>query len=243
VLPAASAYEKDGTFMNAERRVQRVRTAVTPPGQAKSDWEILCDVARAMGHGKQFAFRSAAEIWDEIRSVWPAGAGISYARLEHGGLQWPCPTEAHPGTTILHSESFPVGTRATLRRIDYEPTEEQISAEFPFRLTTGRTLYQFNAGTMTRRTANRELHPEDYLDMAPADAERMGLRNGDRVRVVSHHGEGKLPVRVNDALPAGQLFATFHVVESGLNEVTSPQRDRHEGTPEYKVVAVRVEKE
>jgi formate dehydrogenase major subunit len=243
VLPAASAYEKDGTFMNAERRVQRVRAVVPPPGHAKADWEILCEVARAMGHGNQFSFRHAGEIWDEIRSVWPAGAGISYARLEHGGLQWPCPTEAHPGTTILHAERFPVGPRATLRCIAYEATTEQISAEFPFRLTTGRTLYQFNAGTMTRRTANRELHPEDYLDMAPDDAERMRLKTGDRVRVVSRHGEGKLPVRVNDALPAGQLFATFHVVESGLNDVTSPHRDRHEGTPEYKVVAVRVERE
>ena len=241
VLPASSSFEKDGTFMNGERRVQRVRAAVPAPGEAKADWEILCEVARAMGHGGQFAFSSAGEIWDEIRSVWPAGAGISYARLEQGGLQWPCPDEAHPGTSILHAESFPAGRRATLRGIDFEATAEAVTPEFPLLLTTGRTLYQFNAGTMTRRTANQRLQPDDYLDIAPADAARLGLKDGDRVKVVSRHGEGRLPLRVSTALSPGQLFATFHTVAAGLNEVTSPHRDRHEGTPEYKVVAVRLE--
>jgi formate dehydrogenase major subunit len=242
VLPASSSFEKDGTFMNGERRVQRVRRAVPAPGTAKADWEILCEVARAMGHGDQFAYQSAGEIWDEIRSVWPAGAGISYARLEQDGLQWPCPDEAHPGTTILHAETFPSGRRATLRTIDFEPTVETVTPDFPLLLTTGRTLYQFNAGTMTRRTANQQLQPQDYLDIAPADASRLGLRDGDRVRVVSRHGEGRLPLRVSVALSPGQLFATFHTVAAGLNEVTSPHRDHHEGTPEYKVVAVRLEK-
>jgi formate dehydrogenase major subunit len=151
-LPACSPFEKDGTFMNSERRVQRVRKALEPLGHSKPDWEILCAVARAMGFKEQFDFHAPADIWNEVRALWKAGAGISHARLESGGLQWPCPSETHPGTTILHTGSFPHGPRAPLKRVEFEATVETPTAEFPFLLTTGRTLYQFNAGTMTMRT-------------------------------------------------------------------------------------------
>jgi formate dehydrogenase major subunit len=241
-LPACSSFEKDGTFMNSERRVQRVRKALEPAGRSEPDWKIIRDVAAAMGCKEQFDFNSAGEIWNEVRAVWKAGAGISYARLERDGLQWPCPSEDHPGTSILHTKSFPHGPRAALQRVEFEATTEIPTGEFPFMLTTGRTLYQFNAGTMTMRTPNALLRPTDTLDMAPADADRLGLRDGERVRVRSRHGEALIPARHDPRVKRGELFATFHTVEAFLNRLTSPRRDRIVMTPEFKVVAVSVEK-
>ena len=241
-LPACSSFEKDGTFMNSERRVQRVRKAIEPIGHSKPDWEIIRDVARQMGFRAQFAFQSPEDIWNEVRAVWSAGAGIAYSRLEHGGLQWPCPTPDHPGTAILHANRFSNGPRAPLGRVEFMPTTETATADHPFLLTTGRSLYQFNAGTMTRRTPNAGLRPADMLDVAPADAARLGLRDGDRVRVRSRHGETTLPVKVADGVRAGELFATFHGTDAFLNTLTGPCRDRLAHTPEYKVVAVNIEK-
>jgi len=241
-LPACSSFEKDGTFMNSERRVQRVRKALEPIGNSKPDWEIVCAVAKAIGFAEQFAFQSAEEIWNEVRAVWKAGAGISYARTDHGGLQWPCPSEDHPGTTILHRDSFPHGQRAPLKRVEFAVTVETQTAEFPFLLTTGRTLYQFNSGTMTMRTQNAKLRETDTLDISPADARRLDLHDGDRVRVRSRHGEAAIPLRLDPRVKPGELFATFHAVEVFLNNLTSPHRDRVVMTPEYKVVAVAVER-
>jgi formate dehydrogenase major subunit len=241
-LPAASSFEKDGTFMNAERRVQRVRKAIEPVGASKPDWEIICDVARAMGKGSLFSFSSAKEIWNEIRSVWKAGAGISYERLERGGLQWPCPTEDHPGTQVLHAETFPGGKRAGFRQVEYRATGETADKEYPFTLITGRTLYQFNAGTMTSRTANRLLRPHDCLDISAEDARKAGLSNGARVRIRSRYGQAILPIRIDESVQPGELFATFHTPEVFLNYLTSPRRDSYVSTPEYKVTAVRLEK-
>lgn len=241
-LPAASNFEKDGTFMNGERRVQRVRKVIEPLGHAKADWQIICLMAQAFGKGDLFNFNSAEAIWNEVRRVWQAGAGLDYPRLDHAGIQWPCPSDDHPGTTILHGESFPIGKQATLRRIPYQPTPEVTSAEFPFLLTTGRTLYQFNAGTMTLRTRNVELHPSDVLDIAPADAGRLVVADGEKVRLRSAYGEAVLALRINEAVKPGELFATFHSEEVFLNNLTSPQRDKQTLAPEYKVTAVRIEK-
>jgi formate dehydrogenase major subunit len=241
-LPVASSFERDGTFMNSERRVQRVRKAIEPPGQSKADWEIICDLARAMGKGEFFDFHSPEEIWEEIRAVWMAGHGITYARLDQRGLQWPCPTEDHPGTAVLHAKSFASGSRAPLKRIAFNATEETTSPEFPFLLTTGRTLYQFNAGTMTMRTANAELRPIDTLDISSEDAKRLALDEGKQVRVRSRHGDAILPLRINPVVKAGELFATFHTTQVFLNRLTGPERDSIVHTPEYKVVAVRIEK-
>jgi formate dehydrogenase major subunit len=241
-LPAASSFEKDGTFMNAERRIQRVRKAIDPVGSARSDWEIICDVARAMGKADLFSFSSAEQIWDEIRSVWRAGAGITYERLEQGGLQWPCPAETHPGTQILHEEAFSMGKRAALRPIEYQATAEAPDGEYPFTLITGRTLYQFNAGTMTSRTANNLLRPNDCLDISAADAGRLRLSDGQRVRICSRYGQAILPIKIQDSVRPGELFATFHTPAVFLNLVTSPYRDTYVGTPEYKVTAVRLDR-
>jgi formate dehydrogenase major subunit len=239
-LPACSSFEKEGTFMNAERRVQRVRAAIEAAGQSRPDWAIICEVARAMGQGGAFRFSSAEAIWDEVRRVWPEAAGITYARLEREGLRWPCPTVDHPGTEILHRDAFSRDTRARLEPIVVEPTAEQVDASFPFLLTTGRTLYQFNAGTMTRRTPNNVLRPTDVIEMAPADAHRLALHDGEDVRVESRYGIATLPLHVADGMTPGTLFATFHAPDVFLNRVTGPHRDRTTGAPEYKVTAVRV---
>jgi formate dehydrogenase major subunit len=240
-LPAASSFEKDGTFMNAERRIQRVRKAIAPVGASKTDWEIICDVARAMGKGDFFNFSSPEEIWNEVRSVWKAGAGISYERLETGGLQWPCPAEDHPGTQTLHVGTFSVGKEAALRRVEYRASEEVADSEYPFILNSGRTLYHFNAGTMTLRTANKLLRPDDCLDISSEDAGRLGLSDGQRVQIRSRYGEAVLPIKIGDSVRSGELFSTFHMPQVFLNRVTSSHRDKYVGTPEYKVTAVRLE--
>jgi formate dehydrogenase major subunit len=242
ILPACSSFEKDGTFMNAERRIQRVRKAVAQVGQSRSDWEIICAVARAMGKGHAFAYATPEAIWDEVRAVWKGGHGISYARIEGEGLQWPCPSDDHPGTEILHRDSFAAGARARLRAIDFRPTEEVVSPEYPFLLTTGRTLHQFNAGTMTGRTANTVLRPIDLLEMAPADATRLSLGEGEQVRLVSRYGSAVLPLQVSRRVKPGELFATFHTRDVFLNHVIGPHRERFTGTPEYKVTAAKVER-
>jgi len=240
-LPAASSFERDGTFMNAERRIQRIRKTIEPMGQSKPDWEIICALAKAMGKSQFFNYNSAEEIWNEIRAVWPGGRGITYQRLDEAGLQWPCPDEKHPGTEVLHAESFPIGKKAALRRIPYRPTTEVTTEEFPFVLITGRTLYQFNAGTMTMRTPNVELRATDLLDISKEDADRLQLQDGERVRVRSRYGEATLPVRITSSVKTGELFATFHTAEVLLNRLTSGHRDRYVKTPEYKVTAVRIE--
>jgi formate dehydrogenase major subunit len=195
-----------------------------------------------MGHRARFAFDSAAAVWDEVRDVWPDGAGMTYARLDSGGLQWPCRDTNDPGTTILHATRFASQTTAALRRIDYVPSPETADAAFPFLLTTGRTLYQFSAGTMTGRTPNRELRPTDTLDLSGSDAERLGIHDGDLIRVRSRYGAAVLPARIAPTMSAGCVFATFHDPQVFLNRVTGPHRDRLVGAPEYKVTAVALDK-
>jgi formate dehydrogenase major subunit len=240
-LPACSSFEKEGTFMNAERRIQRVRAALRPAGQSKPDWQIICEIAQAMG-GQGFNFVSPEEIWNEVRALCAGGRGMTYPRLDTEGLQWPCPAVDHPGTPTLHIDAFAAGPRAALQAVEYRPSPETVSAAYPFQLTTGRCLYQFNAGTMTGRTPNRELRPSDLLDMSPDDASENGFRDGEQVRVVSRYGSAVLPVHVDEAMVRGQLFATFHTPGFCINALTGPHRDPTAGTPEYKLTAVRVER-
>ena len=242
-LPAASVFERDGTFMNSDRRVQHIRQVVPPPDQAKSDAWILCEIGRRLGNPGQFAFADAEAIWNEIRTVWPAGAGLSYQRLERESLHWPCPTETHPGTPVLHEGSFAAGPRAELAIIPYIRTAETTDRRYPFLLTTGRSLYHFNAGTMTGRTPNVELHAADHLEMTAEDAAALGLNEGARAVVTSRYGTTVLPVRISDQLMRGTLFTTFHDPVLFVNRITSPLRDRYVETPEYKVTAVAVNAE
>ncbi len=239
-LPAASVFEREGTFMNSDRRVQRVRQAVPPPGEARPDWWIIQQLAARMGHAGKFAFDGPPAIWDEVRAVWPAGAGLSYRRLEQESINWPCPAEDHPGTPFLHAERFAIGPRATLACIAAIPAAEQCDGEYPFLLTTGRTLAHFNAGTMTYRTHNRVLQRSDTLDMALSDAQRLGLQEGESVQLASRYGSVVVPLRVSDRVKPGELFCSFHRPELFINRVTSPYRDRMVKSPEYKVTAVSV---
>lgn len=241
-LPAASVFERDGTFMNSDRRVQRVRAAIAPSGDSKPDWWIIQQIAQRMDHRHGFDFVDAQAIWDEVRAVWPAGAGLSYARLEHESINWPCPDEHHPGTPILHRERFAQHEKATLACIPFVPTREQCDADYPLLLTTGRTLHHFNAGTMTYRTPNRLLHPTDTLDMSPQDASALGIGEGENVRIGSRYGETVLPVHISNRIKPGELFATFHLPALQVNQLTSNERDRLVHAPEYKVTAVRVKR-
>ena len=241
-FPATTSFEKDGTFMNGERRVQRIRAAVSPRGNAKSDLEIICDLAAAMGFEKDFAFKTAEGVWDEVRAVWPPGYGITYERIEKASIQWPCPDIDHPGTEVLHGESFSNGVAAALKRIKYRPTKEVVTDDFPFMLTTGRVLEQFNAGTMTMRTPNKELRPTDLLQMSKADSQRLSIADGEKVRLLSNYGEAVLPVEITNKVKTGELFASFHDPAVFLNYATGPTRDRFTQAPEFKVTAVRIEK-
>ncbi len=241
-LPATTSFEKDGTFMNGERRIQRIRTAVSPRGNSRSDLEIICDLARKMGFAEDFAFESAEDVWNEVRAVWPPGYGITYDRIEKAGIQWPCPDLDHPGTEILHGESFSNGVAAALRRIKYRPTKEVVSDEYPFMLTTGRVLEQFNAGTMTMRTPNAKLRPTDRLMISHADSKKLAIANGESVRLKSAYGEAVLPAEVTAKVKDGELFASFHDPRVFLNYATGPTRDRFTQAPEFKVTAVQIEK-
>ena len=239
-LPAASPFEKEGTYMNGERRVQRVRQVVPPKGGSRTDMAILGALAERLGAGQHFRHPDAAAVWDEARQVWPAIAGISHGRLDReGGLQWPCPAEDHPGTPVLHAGGFP-GGRAAFRPLTWTPSLEVCGGEFPFLLNTGRSLFHFNAATMTGRTRNRELRADDELELHPDDAAELGLSAGDPVHVQSRHGAFTLRARPTDRVRRGEPFATFHAVAAYVNLATGPGRDAVTGTPEYKVTAVNL---
>jgi formate dehydrogenase major subunit len=237
VLPGASFLEKDGTFTNGERRVQRVRKALEPPGQARSDWQILCELMAASGYPQ--AFQHPSQIMDEIAALAPQFAGISYARLEHEGLQWPVPSLDHPGTPILHRETFPQG-RAKLMRVEYVPSPSLAGSASKLLLVTGRALEHYNSGSMTRRSKNRELLPEDRLQLHAEDAARHGIRDGDRVLVSSAFGQAVGIADLSDEVAPGTLFMTFHFPESGANNVTSNVVDRLADCPEYKLTPVEI---
>jgi formate dehydrogenase major subunit/formate dehydrogenase alpha subunit len=240
VLPAAGVLEQSGTFTNAERRVQRVRPAVPPPGEARPDWEVIQDAARALGLDWRHA--DPADVLDEIARAAPVlFGGLSTARLDGDGLQWPCPSPDHPGTETLHVDGFPRG-RAQLSLVPYVESPEARVAGFPLALITGRVRDQYNVGTMTRRTPLAALAPCDWLELAPADAVRLGVGDGARVRVASRWGETEVTARSSDRIAPGTCFLSFHHPESHTNRLVGPGRDPESDCPEYKLTAVRVER-
>jgi formate dehydrogenase alpha subunit len=239
VLPSASFAEKDGTFTNTERRVQRVRKAVEPPGAARQDWEILSDLMTRMGLPARCA--STGDIMEEIRRVTPSYRGITYRRLEKGGLQWPCPNEEHPGTPYLHRDRFTRGL-GLFHAIEYEPPAELPDGEYPLILSTGRVLYHYHTGTMTRLSSgSMERYPESLVEIHPADADRLNVRDGQPVTVTSRRGSVTAKARVTEKSPAGTVFMNFHFAEAAVNRLTHPSLDPVGKIPEYKVCAVRVE--
>jgi len=238
-FPVASPFEREGTFMNSDRRVQRVRAVVPPPGEARPDGWIIQELAKRLGGAHHFKFDNGDQsVWDEVRTVWPAGAGLTYERIERTNLHWPCPDTQHPGTPILHTEA----KAAQLACVAPLPPPSIPDKNFPFLLTTGRNLIHFNSGTMTRRTPQRLLQSTDHLDISTEDAQRLGLNEEDRVVLSSQHGETTLPIHISIEIMPGMLYATFHDPASRLNRVTSPMRDRMTGTPAYKVTAVNLRK-
>ncbi len=241
VLPAASFAEEDGTFTNTERRVQRVRKAIDPPGAARPNWRIIAQLARKMG-GKGFDWASPAEIMDEVARLTPSYGGISLERLEKGGLQWPCPTKEHPGTPILHKAVFTRG-KGRFMPLEYKPLAEPPDDEYPLLLMTLRHLYQYDAGTMTRKTEGlNKLLGEEFADINPADAAKLGIANGDRVKVISRRGEVTAKAKLDEVTPPGVVSMDFHFVESPVNRLTNRAIDPVAKVPEFKSCAVKVVK-
>ena len=243
VLPASSFAEKDGTFTNTERRVQKVRKAIESPEDAKDDWWIVCEIAKRLG-AEGFDFNSSTEIMDEINSVTPIYGGIKYDRIDNEGLQWPCTSEDHPGTKFLHTEKFSrSGGKGKLFPLTYKASVELPDGEYPILLTTDRSLYHYHTATMTRRVEGLEaLEGEELLRINPADAEQMGVKNGEFVTVKSRRGTVRVKTDVTRICPKGVASLTFHFHETPTNELTNCALDPVSKIPETKVCAIRIEK-
>jgi formate dehydrogenase alpha subunit len=243
VLPAATFAEKDGTFTNTERRVQRVRAAIAPRGEAKEDWRIVTEIARRMG-APGFDYSTPAEIMAEIAALTPSYGGITYERLEEGGLQWPCPTIDHPGTPILHTERFSTASgKARLMPLSFRESAELPDNEFPLLLTTDRSLFHYHTGSMTRRVEGLEqLVSEEFVKINPADAAHLALVDGEMVQVSSRRGTTTAKTKLTAVCPPGLVSMTFHFAESPTNMLTNAALDPIAKIPETKVCAVRVEK-
>ena len=239
VLPVASFAEKEGTFSNTERRVQRVRKAIEPPGEAKTDWEVICAISNKIGYPMNYS--SAQEIFEEIVKVTPSYAGISYERLEKQGIQWPCPTPDHPGTKFLHKDQFSRGL-GLFTAIEFIPPGELPDKEYPFLLSTGRVLYHYHTGTMTTRALGlSERYPESLVEINPADADKLGISEGQKVKVTSRRGTVEAKARITKKSAEGAIFMNFHFAEVAVNLLTNPALDPVGKIPEYKVCAVKVE--
>jgi formate dehydrogenase alpha subunit len=241
VLPGVSFAEKDGTFSNTERRVQRVRQAIAPIGDSRQDWEIVCQIAQKMG-ATGFDFKTAQQILEEVSRLTPSYGGITYDRLDAlGSLQWPCPTVDHPGTQYLHKGKFSRGL-GKFFALPFKEAAELPDDDFPFVLTTGRTMFHFHTGSMTRRS--KKLHsevPEAYIEVNAADAKKIGLNGHRQVRVTSRRGQIELGVRVTNDIKRGIVFIPFHFAEAAANVLTNSAIDPVAKIPEYKVCAVKVE--
>jgi formate dehydrogenase major subunit len=237
LLPGASFLEKDGTFINAERRINRVRP-VMPSRVGKDEWEVVCDIATAMGY--PMGYEHPSQIMDEIAATTPTFAGVSFDLLDEvGSVQWPCNEKAPMGTPTMHVDGFVRG-KGLFVDTAYVPTLERSTRKFPLILTTGRILSQYNVGAQTRRTANVAWHPEDILEIHPHDAEDRGIRDGDEVSLASRVGNTTLHAQLSDRMPVGVVYTTFHHPVTGANVVTTEHSDWATNCPEYKVTAVQV---
>jgi formate dehydrogenase alpha subunit len=258
ILPAASFAEKDGTYTNSDRRVQRGRRAVAPPGQARADWEIISDLARRvvrdttadgeqrMGNGQGermlvgWSYAHPEEVWEEMRRVTPDFWGITYERLEReGGVHWPCPTLDHPGTPYLFADEFPSG-RGRFWPVEFGTESELPDEDFPFILSTGRVLYHWHGGTMTRVSALDAIWPECTVELHPHDAARLGLETGDWVDVASRRGSIVARLLVTGRSPEGTVFIPFHFAEAAANALTDNRLDTRAKIPDYKVCGVKI---
>jgi predicted molibdopterin-dependent oxidoreductase YjgC len=238
VLPAASFAEKDGTFTNTERRVQLLRTARKPPGEARTDWSIVAELATRLGLPTEYA--GSADIMAEVARLTPSYGGITHRRLEKAGIQWPCPDETHPGTPILHVGSFARG-KGIFSAVEYRPPAEEPDGDYPFVLTTGRILYHYHTGTMTRRVDGLDEHrPEGLVEINPEDGRAIGLADGDMVEVASRRGTLTARCELTRRSRPGSVFLAFHYAEAAANILTNDALDPVAKIPEFKVCAVSV---
>ncbi len=242
VLPAVTFAEKDGTFTNTERRVQRVRKVIDSVGDAKSDWWITCELAKRL-NGKGFDFSSSTEIMEELSSLTPSYQGITYTRLAISSLQWPCPSEDHPGTPFLHAEKFGTDSgKGKFKPLTYRKSGEVIDSEYPFILTTDRSLYHYHS-TMTRRVYGLNvLKKEELINIHPEDASVLGIEDGQIVKVVSRRGKLEVKTLVTENCPQGTVSMTFHFFETPTNVLTCGELDPVANTPGTKVCAVKIQK-
>ncbi len=241
ILPATCFAETTGTFTNTERRIQRVRKAVEPPGLAKDDWWITGEIAKRTGY--DMGYTSAKQIWEEIRQLTPSLTGITYERIEHEGIQWPCHDLEHPGTQYLyHNRVFPKG-RTRFHPAKWKPPAETPDEEYPLVLTTGRRLWQYHTGTQTRKSVGfNEIFPEELIEINPEDATTLNIKDSDIVQAISRRGKVKVKALVTDRVPPGVCFMTFHFHEACANVLTNNAFDPVAGTAEYKACAIRIEK-
>jgi len=239
VLPAASFAEKEGTYTNTERKAQLAYQAVNPPGQARPDWQIICEISKLAGYPMNYT--SPADIMKEINALSPSYGGITYERLsKNTGLQWPCPNVEHPGTAFLHKDKFSKG-QGTFMPCEFKPPAEMPDEEYDFMLTTGRIYYHFHTGTMTRRVSILEREaPEALLEINPDDAKKLGIRNKDKVEVSSRRGSVQLKAEVTERVPQKVVFSTFHFNEACINLLTNSAFDPIAKIPEYKGCAVKI---
>lgn len=239
VLPVSSFAEKEGTFTNTERRVQRVRKAIEAPGDAKTDWEVICGISNKLGYAMNYS--SAKEIFEEVVKVTPSYAGISYERLEKQGIQWPCPTPEHQGTRFLHKDKFSRGL-GLFTAIEFIPPDELPNKEYPFVLSTGRVLYHYHTGTMTTRSKGlSERCPESLVEINPIDADKLGISDGQKVKVTSRRGAVEAKASITQKSAPGSIFMNFHFTDAAVNNLTNPVLDPTGKIPEYKVCAVKLE--
>ena len=242
VFPACSFAEKHGTFTNTERRVQLIQPAIPPVGESRPDWQIICEVAAAMG--MPFTYDSAAQVMEEIASLVPSYGGIRHERLKVGGLQWPCLDTDHPGTRYLYAEKFPTASgKGKFCPVEYENLGEQSDDKFPLVLSTGRLLEHYHTGTMSRRNIGLDaMKPEGEIEINPIDAKRFKITHGERVKLVTHHGRIEAKIKVTKRTAEGTVFYPFHFAEANANRLTGSSLDKMSGTPAYKRTAARVEK-
>jgi len=245
VLPSACWVEREGTHTWVDRRVQKIDKVIDPPGEAMPDWWIICRLAEKMGYKDKFDFASSAAIFEEIRSCVPQYKGITYERLERkaGGIHWPCPAEDHPGTPTMFAQAFPTAdSLAHFQAVEYRPPAELPDAEYPDILNTGRSLFHYHTGTMTRRTDNLNSEvPEGYVEINPEDACRLGIKSGSRIVLETRRGRIEAVARVTERVPPGSIFVPFHFPESCANVLTNPAVDPKCKMPEFKVCAVKGE--
>ncbi len=240
VLPAVTFAEKEGTFSNTERRVARVRQAIPPLAGTRQDWQIIAEISNRMGYPMDY--KNPQEIFEEIRKVTPSYAGLTYKRLDSGGIQWPCPTEDHPGTVFLHKDKFARGFGAFFA-IDHKDPAEMPDPEYPLYLTTGRLLYHYHTGTMSRKAKGLvEKAPECQVEISDLDAANYGIAAGDRVRVKTRRGEITVKAQISPKAVPGTVFVPFHYAEAAANRLTIAALDPVSKIPEYKVCAVQIEK-